>query len=289
MTEWSRSAPFGSTRAPGRAAAGRSRCWPRASVGATTAPTRTTARTPRCRPRRRSRPDRSTPRPRRDAGRRGRRLDRRGRSPTTRSPPTSSPRPTRRTSTASSRAAAAGRYAYDIELRTGLVVEWVGATASRPDVDRNVLSAELLTPPPRRPDEQVRTGQPAGDDLDARRSDSIAACIEPISPAGRRQPSGRGHHRHRGRDDDASASCSSTRRPSTRSRSGRAPRTPPRSARASPRSAPSGAPSASPHHASIGVFAALECHEPTRPAANTPSAGSTPIDQSVSRAGAIVV
>jgi len=75
----------------------------------------------------------------------------------------------------------AGRYAYDIELRTGLVVEWVDDGES-PDVDRNLLSASCSRSHLGDLTSWFDRANPPGDDLDARRSDSIAACIEPISP-----------------------------------------------------------------------------------------------------------
>jgi hypothetical protein len=74
-----------------------------------------------------------------------------------------------------------GRYAYAIELQSGLVVEWAEDGGSA-DVDRNVLSAGCSR---RHLGDLTRLfgrANPPGDDLDGRRSASIAACIEPISP-----------------------------------------------------------------------------------------------------------
>jgi hypothetical protein len=74
-----------------------------------------------------------------------------------------------------------GRYSYDIELQTGLTLEWAEDNSSA-GFDRNVLSASCS----RRHLGDLTNGfdraNPPPDDLDARRSASIAACIEPISP-----------------------------------------------------------------------------------------------------------
>ena len=82
---------------------------------------------------------------------------------------------------ASSTAAAPGATPTTSRCASGLVVEWAEDDGSS-DVDRNVLSASCSRASARRPDAAVRPCQPAGDDLDGRRSDSIAACIEPMSP-----------------------------------------------------------------------------------------------------------
>lgn len=74
-----------------------------------------------------------------------------------------------------------GRYAYGIELRTGLVVEWSEDGASS-DINRNVLSASCSRRHLGDLTRRFEQATPPGDDLDSRRSDSIAACIEPISP-----------------------------------------------------------------------------------------------------------
>ena len=74
---------------------------------------------------------------------------------------------------------AAGRYAYDIELRTGLVVDW-SLESTRRRSQR--AQRRLLAPLPRRPDEPVRSGQPAGRRPRRTPRDSIAACVDPISP-----------------------------------------------------------------------------------------------------------
>jgi hypothetical protein len=74
-----------------------------------------------------------------------------------------------------------GRYAFDIELRSGLVVEWVEENESD-DVDRNVLSASCSRRHLGDLTRRFERANPPGDDLDSRRSDSIAACIEPVSP-----------------------------------------------------------------------------------------------------------
>jgi hypothetical protein len=75
----------------------------------------------------------------------------------------------------------AGRYAFDIELRTGLTVEWAEDDGSA-DVDRNVLSASCSRRHLGDLTRRFDRANPPADDLDGRRSDSIAACIEPISP-----------------------------------------------------------------------------------------------------------
>ncbi len=74
-----------------------------------------------------------------------------------------------------------GRYAYDIELRTGLTVEWAEDDGSA-DVDRNVLSASCSRRHLGDLTNRFDRVNPPADDLDGRRSASIAACIEPISP-----------------------------------------------------------------------------------------------------------
>ena len=76
----------------------------------------------------------------------------------------------------------AGRYAYDIELRTGLVVEWTITEDDPTDLDRNVLSATCSARYLGTLTSDFERANPAAEDLDSRRSDSIAACIEPISP-----------------------------------------------------------------------------------------------------------
>ena len=77
---------------------------------------------------------------------------------------------------------AVGRYAYGIELHTGLVVEWVEVGESPPDVERNVLSAGCSRRHLGDLTSRFERANPPDDNLDERRSDSIAACIEPISP-----------------------------------------------------------------------------------------------------------
>ena len=155
-------------------------------------------------------------------------------SPTTRSPPSSSPRPTRRYVDCLVEGGAVGRYAYGIELHTGLVVEWVEVGES---TRRRTQRAQrrLLTPPSRRPDEQVRTGQPAGRRPRRTPQRQHRHVHRTDQPGGRRQPSGGGAVGTTG-ETTPSASCSSTRQPSTPHRSGRRRRTRLRSARASPRS-----------------------------------------------------
>ena len=75
----------------------------------------------------------------------------------------------------------AGRYAYEIVLQSGLVVEWAEDDGSS-DVDRNVLSASCSRRQLGDLTRRFDRANPPGDDLDSRRSDSIAACIEPVSP-----------------------------------------------------------------------------------------------------------
>jgi hypothetical protein len=78
---------------------------------------------------------------------------------------------------------ATGRYAYDIELRTGLVVDWTAEEGgSTSDVDRDVLSAScsrrFLGDLTRR----FEQANPPADDLAARQRASLSACIERVSP-----------------------------------------------------------------------------------------------------------
>jgi hypothetical protein len=75
---------------------------------------------------------------------------------------------------------AAGRYAYDVELRTGLAVDW--SLDVDPAVDRDVLSAACSR---RYLDDLTRrfqAGNPPPDDLAARQRESIAACVGAVSP-----------------------------------------------------------------------------------------------------------
>jgi hypothetical protein len=74
-----------------------------------------------------------------------------------------------------------GRYAFDIELQTGLTVEWAEDDESD-DIDRNVLAASCSRRHLGDLTRRFDRANPPADDLDARRSASIAACIEPISP-----------------------------------------------------------------------------------------------------------
>jgi hypothetical protein len=74
-----------------------------------------------------------------------------------------------------------GRYAYDIELQSGLVVEWAEDDGSA-DFDRNVLSSSCSRRHLGDLTNRFDRANPPPDDLDGRRSASIAACIEPISP-----------------------------------------------------------------------------------------------------------
>jgi hypothetical protein len=80
-----------------------------------------------------------------------------------------------------------GRYAFDVELRTGLAVEWTLVEGDADDgdggVDRNALdtscSRRFLGDLTRR----FEAANPAPDDLAARQRDSIAACIAEVSPS----------------------------------------------------------------------------------------------------------
>jgi hypothetical protein len=76
----------------------------------------------------------------------------------------------------------AGRYAYDVELRTGLAVEWATGADGDGDLDRDVLGAscsrQYLGGLTRRFD----LANPPPDDLADRQRASIASCIEPVSP-----------------------------------------------------------------------------------------------------------
>jgi hypothetical protein len=74
-----------------------------------------------------------------------------------------------------------GRYAFDIELQTGLTVEWAEDDGTA-DVDRNVLAASCSRRHLGDLTRRFERANPPADDLDSRRSASIAACIEPISP-----------------------------------------------------------------------------------------------------------
>jgi hypothetical protein len=77
----------------------------------------------------------------------------------------------------------AGRYAYDVELRTGLAVQWETGDEGAGDLDRDVLDAscsrQYLGDLTRRFD----LANPPPDDLADRQRASIAACIEPVSAA----------------------------------------------------------------------------------------------------------
>ena len=74
----------------------------------------------------------------------------------------------------------AGRYAYDVELRTGLAVDW--SLDVDPSVDRDVLSAacsrRFLDDLTRR----FQTDNPPPDDLAARQRASIVSCVAAVSP-----------------------------------------------------------------------------------------------------------
>jgi hypothetical protein len=74
-----------------------------------------------------------------------------------------------------------GRYAFDVELRTGLVVDW-NVDDEPAALDRDVLSADcsrrFLGDLTRR----FESGEPVPDDLAARQHTSIAACVEAVSP-----------------------------------------------------------------------------------------------------------
>ena len=75
-----------------------------------------------------------------------------------------------------------GRYAYDIDLRTGLVVEWIVDEDDPAAIDRDVLGASCsrrhLGDLTRRFEQQ----NPAPDDLAARQRQSIVTCVQAVSP-----------------------------------------------------------------------------------------------------------
>ncbi len=75
-----------------------------------------------------------------------------------------------------------GRYAYDIDLRTGLVIDWIVDEDDPAAIDRDVLSASCsrrhLGDLTRRFEQQ----NPAPDDLAARQRASIVTCVEAVSP-----------------------------------------------------------------------------------------------------------
>ena len=182
MTQWSGRQP--SARAVrliallrGRRAADRVHRWERRRRRRAT-----TARTPRCRPRRRSRPGRiDATIPVETLRRRGRRRDRRGprRRHGDRRRARRGLRGVRRLPRRRRRLPVATPTTSS--CATGLVVDWV-ESASRPDVDRNVLSATCSRRHLGDLTSRFERANPPDDDLDERRSDSIAACIEPISP-----------------------------------------------------------------------------------------------------------
>jgi hypothetical protein len=74
-----------------------------------------------------------------------------------------------------------GRYAFDIELQTGLTVEWAEDGGSD-GIDRNVLAASCSRRHLGDLTRRFDRANPPDANLDGRRSASIAACIEPISP-----------------------------------------------------------------------------------------------------------
>ena len=76
-----------------------------------------------------------------------------------------------------------GRYAYDIELRTGLVIEWDLEGEDEGGVDRDVLSAGCSRQHLGELTRQFGVANPPTDDLAARQRARIAACIEAVSPA----------------------------------------------------------------------------------------------------------
>jgi hypothetical protein len=75
---------------------------------------------------------------------------------------------------------AAGRYAYDVELRTGLAVDW--SLDVDPAVDRDVLGAACSRRYLGDLTRRFRAANPAPDDLAARQRQSIAACVGAVSP-----------------------------------------------------------------------------------------------------------
>jgi hypothetical protein len=75
---------------------------------------------------------------------------------------------------------AAGRYAYDVELRTGLAVDW--SLDIDPTVDRDVLSATCSRRYLGDLTRRYQTDNPPPDDLAARQRASIAACVAAVSP-----------------------------------------------------------------------------------------------------------
>jgi hypothetical protein len=75
---------------------------------------------------------------------------------------------------------AAGRYAYDVELRTGLAVDW--SPEAGPSVDRDVLSAACSRRYLGDLTRRFHNDSPPPDDLAARQRASIAACVAAVSP-----------------------------------------------------------------------------------------------------------
>jgi hypothetical protein len=76
-----------------------------------------------------------------------------------------------------------GRYAYDIDLRTGLVIGWNLDGDDDDGVDRDLLSAGCSRQHLGELTWQFGAANPPSDDLAARQRASIAACIEAVSPA----------------------------------------------------------------------------------------------------------
>jgi hypothetical protein len=76
----------------------------------------------------------------------------------------------------------AGRYAFDIELRTGLVVDWAVDDSGGGTVDRDVLGASCSRRYLGDLTHRFESANPAPDDLSERQRASIAACIETVSP-----------------------------------------------------------------------------------------------------------
>lgn len=73
-----------------------------------------------------------------------------------------------------------GRYAYDIELRTGLVVEWNIDDGGA--VDRDVLGASCSRRHLGDLTRRFELEHPAPADLAARQRQNIVACVEAVSP-----------------------------------------------------------------------------------------------------------
>ena len=75
----------------------------------------------------------------------------------------------------------AGRYAYDIELRTGLVVDWTDGDTV--DVDRDLLNASCSRRYLGDLTRRFERANPPAAGLAGRQRASIAACVEAVSPA----------------------------------------------------------------------------------------------------------